>query len=449
MAVLGMRGTGNFTSVERPQNFRQAIGLLYPNGDAPLTAFLSRMKEESTDDPQFHWFEKGLPLQSANVIGAATTNPPASGDDIGTASTADVYLLVKPTGASSNDASIFKPGHIVRNQTSGENLLVLAVDTTNNTIKCRRDIGNVNATNPAITGDASAGDEIVIVGSGFAEGAAIGTAIGYAPTRYYNYTQIFRTPLFLTRTARKTRLRTDDSGPYREAKREAGQLHALEMEKAFLYGEREEITSLSGAATPNDVTSSGQPLRLTRGMVNWLPAATTSSVSVHTNLTSYNSGALTETIWESFLEQVFRYGSKEKLAFCGSTALMALNAMAKNKGVINLSPGERVYGFKLMECVTPFGTLMLYNHPLLTENSTWRKDLFVIDLDKIRYRYIDDTQFLKNRQSPGDDCTKDEYLTECGLEVQFSGTTPDNSSPSTIATQCAHGRMSGIASYAG
>jgi len=449
MAVLGMRGTGNFTSVERPQNFRQAIGLLYPNGDAPLTAFLSRMKEEATDDPQFHWFEKGLPLQSANVIGAATTNPPASGDDIGTASTADCYLLVKPTGASSNDASIFKPGHVIRNQTSGENLLVLAVDTTNNTIKCRRDIGNVNATNPAITGDSSAGDEIVIVGSGFPEGAPIGTSIGYAPTRYYNFTQIYRTPLSITRTARKTRLRTDDSGPYREAKREAGQIHAVEMEKSFLYGEREEITSLSGPASPLDSTSSGQPLRLTRGMVNWLPTATTSSVSVHTNLTSYNSGALTETIWEAFLESVFRYGSKEKLAFCGSTALMALNAMAKNKGVINLSPGERVYGFKLMECQTPFGTLMLYNHPLLTENSTWRKDLFVIDLDKIRYRYIDDTQFLKNRQSPGDDCTKDEFLTEAGLEVQFNGTTPDNSSPNTIATQCAHGRMSGIASYAG
>ena len=54
MAFLGMRGTGDFVDEQRPKNWREKILQLYPNGDAPLTAILSKMKEESTDDPEFN-----------------------------------------------------------------------------------------------------------------------------------------------------------------------------------------------------------------------------------------------------------------------------------------------------------------------------------------------------------------------------------------------------------
>ena len=48
-AVLGMRGTGSYAAGERPENWRQAILLLFPSGDAPLTAILSKMRESPTD----------------------------------------------------------------------------------------------------------------------------------------------------------------------------------------------------------------------------------------------------------------------------------------------------------------------------------------------------------------------------------------------------------------
>lgn len=451
MAVLGLRGSGNFGSVEREQNFRRGILLAFPNGDAPLTGLLSMVAEEGTDDPQYHWFEKGLPVQRAAIRGASASNPPSDGDDIATNQTADVYLKVRPDGASADDASIFKPGHVILNETSGENLLVLAVDTTNNTIKCRRDIGNKSATNPAINGgttDATS-DDIVIVGSGYPEGGSLTTSIAYSPVRHYNFTQIFRTSLAVTRTARKTRLRTDDSGPYREAKREAFQIHATEMEKAFLYGEREEITGLSGAAGELSNTSTGQPLRLTRGLANWLPTATTDSVSVHTNLDSYNSGVLTEAIWDEFLMNAFQYGSDEKLMLCGARVLETINQLAKNKAELKMVPRDQTYGLQLIEYLTPHGTLMIKKHPLMSHNPTWNKELFILDVPEIRYRYVDDTRFLLNRQAPGDDCSKDELLTECGLEVHFSGATPDNASPNTVATPAKHARMTGVLSYGG
>ena len=48
---LGMRGTGDWVTNQRPENWRQQFFKLYPNGDAPLTAILSMLDEEPTDDP--------------------------------------------------------------------------------------------------------------------------------------------------------------------------------------------------------------------------------------------------------------------------------------------------------------------------------------------------------------------------------------------------------------
>src|SRR5262245_45855254 len=124
MAVLGVRGTGVFGPVERPQNWRQGILLAFPNGDAPLTAMLGKAREQSTDDPQFHWFEKGLPLQRGSIRGASgggtPTNPPADDGDIAGGDTNDAWLKIRPDGSATNDVTIFKPGHIILNETKEE-----------------------------------------------------------------------------------------------------------------------------------------------------------------------------------------------------------------------------------------------------------------------------------------------------------------------------------------
>ena len=50
---LGMRGTGDWATDQRPKNWRETILFLYPNGKMPLTAIMSKMKSEKTDDPQY------------------------------------------------------------------------------------------------------------------------------------------------------------------------------------------------------------------------------------------------------------------------------------------------------------------------------------------------------------------------------------------------------------
>ena len=54
MAFMGMRGTGDWATDERPKNWRQGILFLYPTGSAPLTGLLSKMGEEVVTDPEFN-----------------------------------------------------------------------------------------------------------------------------------------------------------------------------------------------------------------------------------------------------------------------------------------------------------------------------------------------------------------------------------------------------------
>jgi len=55
MGFLGMRGTGDWVTDARPKNYRETMLFLYPNGDLPLTAMMSKMKNEKVDDPEFRF----------------------------------------------------------------------------------------------------------------------------------------------------------------------------------------------------------------------------------------------------------------------------------------------------------------------------------------------------------------------------------------------------------
>ena len=54
-AIAGLRGTGDWATDERPKNFREMILWRRPNGKAPLTALMAKMKSEATNDPEFAW----------------------------------------------------------------------------------------------------------------------------------------------------------------------------------------------------------------------------------------------------------------------------------------------------------------------------------------------------------------------------------------------------------
>lgn len=386
-AVLGLRGSGAFSSDERPKSWREMILYLFPNGEAPLTALTSLLKSEGTDDPEYNWWDKRLPTQRMIANGAHT--------DAATTITVD-------SGAKDAVA-----GTILMVESTYELLRVTSDPSSDTSLVVERSFGAIAAT--AISDN----DAIVVVGNVHEEGALPPTAKTYAPTKRVNYTEIFRMPLYLTRTARRTKLRWDNQGPYREAKREALSLYSIEQEKAFIWGNPVETTGARGL-----------PMRMTAGVLNFIVTNKGSSAGgvAGTNSSFNVAGLLDEDTLDSLLEEIFRYGSNEKLALCGSTFLRTIATLGKRNGHLQVSPSTQTYGMKIIEYLTPHGTLMLKSHPLFNQHPEWRKNALILDVANLRYRYLDDTMFVKNRQENGEDASLDEYLGECGLEVHFEET---------------------------
>jgi len=411
MAFMGMRGTGDWATDERPKNWRQGILYLYPNGSAPLTGLLSKMGEEMVDDPEFNWWTKLLPAQGGAVTDIYTDSGMLTAYTTG--GTAGATLYVKLAQALATE---FRIGHQVLLRVSTNLNVDVNAKVTGRTLAGANSQLIVKLLEADDNGGATtlgSCDTILVIGNINAEGAPIPDSIAYDPVKWNNFTQIFRTPLDITRTARKTKLRTEDA--YKEAKREALELHSIELEKAFFWGIKTE-----------NVGTNGKPERTTMGLIQAIKTGAPTNVFNYTTDASVAAGAdwvVGGEDWlDAALEVIFRYGSGDKMVFAGSGAILGINRLAKAAGQINLTPMATSYGLKVMQWITPFGTINLMTHPLFSYELTTRNLMVVLEPSMLKYRYIDDTTFMSmdtTKVSPSHerlDGTKEEWLTECGLE---------------------------------
>ena len=375
MATLGMRGTGSFAADHRPENYREKYLMLEPNGSAPLTAILSMLPSEATDDPEFHNFRKDLPDFRFTHSGTAT----ASGTTL--------------TATSATDLSFIRIGMLMRNFTTGEVVKVTGTPTTT-TLTVTRGVGN-GGTGATVT----ANDIFFMIGNANAEGADVPDSISYDAASTENFCQIFRTPYSITRTAMHTNFRTGDQ--YLEKSRDALKEHMVGMERAMIFGKKDIITG-----------SAGRPERYTDGLMNSI------TTNVEDAAANANAGVLTEAEFDAFLaEKAFSFGSSEKLMLCGWKVADHLQKLAKNRYQINSTGTGDAYGVMFTTYNTFAGTLQVKTHPMFRQIPGAEKDAIILDTKDLRYRYVDDTQLLKDRQGNGVDGVIDEYLTESGLEI--------------------------------
>jgi len=410
---LGMRGDGDWVTNQRPENWREQILYLYPNGMAPLTAILSMMGSESVDDPRFHWWTQSQGSVGGDV-GGVYTLPDLSVAYVNGGVAGDV-LYIQITTVLANyireghqillrDASDYRVDVVgkVTGVTRGTTNSVLAV-------KLLEDDDN------SPDNDLSECDTFLIIGNMNPEGGEMPDAVAQDPTEVDNYTQIFRTPLSLTRTARKTRLRTGDQ--YQKAKSEALEMHSWEMELAFLWG-----------IQTSNIGDNGKPERTTQGVINFIRTYAPANVDDYTLNATYSGLTWAqggETWFKNMLEQIFRYGANEKLCLCGSGFLLGIDALAMAGGQINLQPAQKTYGMDIRTWITPFGTIHMKTHPLFSYDATTRNMGVLLEPKELTYKYIDDTSFYGEDTSKTHsegygarrlDGTNEEYLTECGLE---------------------------------
>jgi len=372
MALPGLRSTNDMGTDGRPMNWRAGLSLLSPREHkAPLFALTSKMAKESTDDPQFHWWEEEVDMLTLTVNGAV-------------ASTSTTTVTIDQYGTR------LKVGDIFLNQNTNEHLRVQSV-TSDTVIEFTRGFAGSTAVN--IGND----NVLVYIGSAFREGAPVATGTSFNPTKYYNYTPIFRDPIEWTRTATKTRLRyTTDI--MKEDRRRAAHKHAMGIERALWLGRRWESTE------------AGQPIRTTGGLISHIHANNIQAVQG-------GGGALDADELFSYFPRMFEYGSSEKLAFASIGVLTIIGELVRKNGNMQIGPMEKEFGMDVRRVTHAAGTLVLTEHPLMGRSSGFLPDsLVVLDTNGWKFRYITDTTLLKDRQAAGTDGMAEEYLTECGCE---------------------------------
>lgn len=413
---LGMRGTGDWVADQRPMHWRQNILYLYPNGMTPLTAILSMMGSKRVTDPQFHWWTEQIGSVSGAVTGIFTVPDLSVAYVSGGVANDVVYVAVSATLANRiraghqillRDASDYRVdvvGKVSSVNTSGA-VSVLAVILLEN-----------DDNSPAH--DLSDADNLLVIGNINSEGSQMPNAIALNPTKHYNYTQIFRSPLSITRTARSTNLRTGDD--YQKAKRECLEMNSIEMELAFLWGIMTER-----------IGDNGKPERTTQGVINFIRNNAPGNVDDYTLNPTYAGQSWTtggETWLKAMLELIFRYGAEDKLCLCGSGALLGIDALAMTGGQVQLAPAQKTYGMQIKTWITPFGTIHMKTHPLFSFDATTRNMMVILEPKELEYKFIQDTTFYGEssaKQHPEGyghrriDGTEEEYLTECGLEFGF------------------------------
>jgi hypothetical protein len=369
--IQGLRGTGQFDSDFRPKNYRELFSLLEPNGNSPLNSMLAMTGSEATDDPSYKNFRDELPNRALTVNGA-----------VASASTTAI------TVDAGNDNLFAVSGSIIVNAQTGEVMRTTA-DASATGLVVERNIGGTNH-------QIADGADLFIAGTAYEEGANSPTGVSFDATVSENFTQIFRTAFTVTETLRATNLRTGDKED--EMATKALKMHMMDIERAMFFGKKNESAG-----------STAQPRRFTGGLINTLSNVIDRSSA---------SNTMTEDQFDrSLIEDIFAFGSKQKIMFCGAKVAGHLQKFGKDRWSPHVI--DDTYGVSLTGYETFAGTLAVHLHPQFRMVPGMENAAVIVDFPYLKYRYMEgrDTSLLRDRQSPDADAVKHEYLTECGLEL--------------------------------
>lgn len=397
MPILGLRHTANFVTNERPENWRQALLRNYPNGSAPLTALTSLMKSESVDDPVFHWWQKNFDDRRLSL---------------GILADVAIGATSIPVDSTFKSAYIVKAGDLLMIEATQEIVRVATDPTSPTAITVSRAQGGTVAAAIPVQSVPGTSFYAIVIGSAFEEGSLAPTGVNYDPLDNFNYTQIFRNTLEMTRTASKTKLRTGDQ--VKEAKRECLELHSVDIERALWFGRR------------STGVLNGKPYRTTAGLEAQIIAGAPANV-----IAAPAGGLIDYEFMETNLELLFRFGSSEKMAWGSNVGMLALNQVARKNATAqwNVSEPIKEYGMAVTRIITPFGEIVYKTHPLFNQMrggtnqatvfDSKANNIYFLDMGNFIYKHFtgDDFRYEKDLTPIGLDGMKSGYISELGMEL--------------------------------
>jgi hypothetical protein len=404
--IPGLRSTSDWGVDERPKNFREGILRFNPSGTAPIFALSSQSqrKSKSVDDPEFAWWSEGNVLTRLQVNGAL-----GAGDTTVVVDSADPTITTM--GANRGTATNLKAGDLLLVEPSADNatfnheLVEVVSVLSDTTFTVTRGAGGTTA--------ASIGNDawLLLMGSAYAEGTGVPRAVSRNPIKSFNYTQIFKDTYELTGTADETRTRTGND--WSEDKKRKMWDHSQKIEWSMLFGRPAETTG-----------ENGKPKRFMGGIRYFLPS---------TNVTVFSS-AVTPATFAAALAPVFDFESTgagdTRVGFAGTEALLQLGLVFQDvdngyRFYGNDSNVVKAFGFNFQEFQTPNGRLLIKSHPLMSRHPIFKKGMFVIDFDALRYVYMKnrDTKSHDDVQTKDEDVRRGFIMTECSIELAYGGLT--------------------------
>jgi hypothetical protein len=386
----GLRGTGSFGTDERPKEFREMILWSNPNGKAPLFALTAKAKTESLTDPEFAWWEETqticrLAINNGGGYNDSAVTLTVDGGDARELIAGDL-LQVEPT----TETAAYAP----------EILRVTSVTNATTIVVVRASAG---------TSAAALADNQALFRIGNAQGEGT-LSVGHSstnPTKFSNYTQIFKTPYGITKTAKATKYRTGD--PIKNDQKRKSFQHAEKIEQALFWG----------VASETNVTQDGETkiLRTTRGIRSFV-TSNNYIFGVRPDMEQ-----ILERLAPVFNEDAGNAGN-ERIAFCGNRALMTFASLAEDNIHVQQDGHVKYYGMDFTKFIIPQGTIYLKSHPLMNVHPVYEASMFVMPGNGIIYRPLSgrDTHVEKNIQPNDADYLKDQWLTEAGFEFHFEKT---------------------------
>ena len=368
--LTGVVDDADILSNQRVVDMSPTIAMLEPD-EAPLTTMLQKTSKRAAYSQKVEWLSDELVPRlttlSATASSSATAIPVATG-----------------TG------TYFRAGDVVRFSTIGENAYVTGVSA--DTVYVTRGVGGIYVT----AASAASGIDLIKVGNAAAEGATLGTLIQTKKVANFNYAQIQRDPWGFTNTLVASKLYGGPE-PANEAKKKLIE-HKRQLENSMFWGVRDLVTS--GTA----------PVGYVGGVYQYVTSNITSSV-----------GALTETLFETFLRKAFRYGSQNKVMFCSPVVASALSSFPQGK-LAPPSPSIDTYGVSLSKYQSASGAMVNIMvkrdwYDFQAASNQYGGIGVVLDMDDITMRPLRDTVLKPDRQANDEDSIKQEYLTEWSLEL--------------------------------
>jgi len=412
---FGLRTTADWEENQFPENWREGLLWLYPNGDAPLTAILSLMRNSTIPKFDVSWYIDRMASRGGTLTGVYTDSGLSSAYVSGGVAGQTLYIKMKASSTTYSDALI---GHFKVGSTAsiGKELdptlwvVALVTQTVSNGASSYIRITLLEADDNSVNGFTLANaDEVWISGSAYGEAGMPPEATNVIPFKFTNQTQILKTTIELSGTTLASKMRPMEALDYERKKKLED--HGRDIEEAILTGVYYE-----------DTDDDGNIRRFMRGLLSFLKTYASTNIMDFRYDTDFGGMSWLEggEDWlDNAIEHISLWSSApERLGLCGNSFLMGLNRLIKHKGLVPLTSMTMAYGIKVTRWETPVGDIYLKRHPLFNLKASYRRSCLILDPRDLVYDTLEGRDFkIEDVTTKGFDGVQEQFLSEATVEL--------------------------------